>query len=73
MPSLMRIGAKHPSSQRDHCMFSKVGQIHYFRVVTPLWTTRESQHRSSERISDVLPLTRQKALRRSRRWSLQAP
>lgn len=48
MPSLMRIGAKHPSSQRDHCMFSKVGQIHYFRVVTPLWTTRESQHRSSE-------------------------
>ncbi|MDG3580697.1 hypothetical protein P7F60_30440, partial [Rhizobium sp. YJ-22] len=26
---------KHPSSQRDHHTFSKVGQIQHFRVVTP--------------------------------------
>lgn len=29
-------GAKHPSSQRDHHTFSKVGQIQHFRVVTPV-------------------------------------
>lgn len=32
-----RYGAKHPSSQRDHHTFSKVGQIQHFRVVTSLW------------------------------------
>jgi hypothetical protein len=28
---------KLPSLQRDHPMFSNVGQIHHFRVVTPNW------------------------------------